>query len=467
MNDKTATMRLLRNPAGVRGGAFTSIKSVLVVLVASCLAGLSAANVLSPDQESVATPDRAVPTDRPHDFFIHLPDYSGESSKYLTFGFLGWAGGIIHWRYDDTNRPSGIIASSAQAVTRIQTSMNKWTAVCNVQFIYDGTSSAGPSRAPPTNSSDGLNVVGWRAQGTGGQTGVAGVAASGPGPGGPFTIVEGDIALNYQFNPDVDTTILHEVGHMIGIDHSDVSNAVMSGPPLTAYSGQTNLQADDIAACVALYGPPVAAPMISGAITNGGGVAGVTFCARPSAGVTCTASNGSGAYSCTVPSGWTGTLHSPIVSGNRIPAQVFSTGVTGATTRNVTAKTHASFSCNLDVDNNGLFEPTIDGVAILRRMHGFGQNTMTGLSGTCAQTTSASALFTAANPTNFNVTGGAAVRPATDGAVLLRAMRGLVGAGVESGLGLGGESGATRTIWGTGSDGQIRAWLNSTCGTDF
>lgn len=78
MNDKTATMRLLRNPAGVRGGAFTSIKSVLVVLVASCLAGLSAANVLSPDQESVATPDRAVPTDRPNDFFIHLPDDSGE-----------------------------------------------------------------------------------------------------------------------------------------------------------------------------------------------------------------------------------------------------------------------------------------------------------------------------------------------------------------------------------------------------
>lgn len=466
MNDKTATRWSLWSHTGVCTGAVISIKIALVALIVSCLANFSAANVLSRDQESATTPDQAVPIDWPNDFFVHLPNYSGEASKYITYGFLGWSGGIVHWRYDDTNRPSAIIASSAQAVTRIQASMNKWSAVCNVQFIYDGTSSAGPSRAPPTNSSDGLNVVGWRAQGTGGQTGVAGVAASGPG-GGPFTIVEGDIALNYEFNPDVDTTILHEVGHMLGINHSDVSGVVMSGPPLTAYSGQTVLQADDIAGCVALYGPPVAAPVITGTITNGGGVAGVTFCARPSAGVTCTASNGSGAYSCTVPSGWTGTLHSPIVSGNRIPAQVFSTAVTGPTTRNVTAKTSTNFPCNLDIDNNGLLEPAIDGVAMLRRMYGFGQNMMTGLSGTCAQNTSASALFSAANPANFNVTGGASVLPATDGLVLLRVMQGSAGASVTNGIGLSSESGATRTLWGTGSDGQIRAWLNSTCGTDL
>ncbi len=206
---------------------------------------------------------------------------------------------------------------------------------------------------------------------------------------------------------------------------------------------------------------------ITGLITNGAGVSGVQFCANPSAGVSCNTSDGSGAYSCTVPSGWTGTLHSPIVSGNRIPAQVFSTAVTGPTTRNVTAKTSASLPCNLDIDNNGLLEPAIDGVAMLRRMYGFGQNMMTGLSGTCAQNTSASALFSAANPANFNVTGGASVLPATDGLTLLRVMQGSAGASVTNGIGLSSESGATRTLWGTGSDGQIRAWLNSTCGTDL
>jgi len=219
---------------------------------------------------------------------------------------------------------------------------------------------------------------------------------------------------------------------------------------------------------VTVIDPAVAVPVtISGTISNGGGVSGVTFCARPSAGVTCTTSNGAGAYSCTVPSGWTGTLYSPVVGGNRIPAQVFATGVASAVSRNVTAKTSASFACNLDVDNNGLFEPAIDGVAILRRMNGFAEITMAGLSGTCAQNTSTSALFSAANPANFNVTGGASVLPATDGIVLLRAMQGFTGSPVTQGIGLSSESGATRTIWGTGSDGQIRAWLNSTCGTDF
>ena len=97
MNDKTATMRPLRNPAGVRRGAVASIKFVLVVLVASCVASLSAANALSRDRESVANRDQAIPADRPNDFFIHLPNYSGESSKYITYGFLGWSVGIVHW----------------------------------------------------------------------------------------------------------------------------------------------------------------------------------------------------------------------------------------------------------------------------------------------------------------------------------------------------------------------------------
>jgi hypothetical protein len=222
-----------------------------------------------------------------------------------------------------------------------------------------------------------------------------------------------------------------------------------------------------IRVAIANFRTPAASASISGVVANGAGIAGVTFCARPSAGVSCTASNASGAYSCTVPSGWTGLLHSPTVAGNRIPVQVFSSSVTGATTRNVTARPDASFGCNLDVDNNGLLEPAIDGVAILRRMYGFGQNTLTGLSGACAQNTAASALFAAANPANFNVTGGSSVLPATDGLLLLRAMQGSSGAAITAGLGLASEAGATRTVWGTGSDGQIRAWLNTTCGTDF
>lgn len=224
---------------------------------------------------------------------------------------------------------------------------------------------------------------------------------------------------------------------------------------------------------VTVIDPAIALPItISGSITLGSGagappLANVTFCARPATGVTCSASGAGGAYSCTVPSGWTGTLHSPSVGNARIPAQVFSTPVTSAVTRNVAAKDGAAFACNLDIDNNGLLEPETDGALILRRMQGVGAASMAGLSGTCALNTTNSALFNASNPANLNVTGGGSVLALTDGLILLRAIRGFSGTQVTAGLGLSSESGATRTTWGTGSDGQIRAWLNTTCGTDF
>lgn len=54
-------------------------------------------------------------------------------------------------------------------------------------------------------------------------------------------------------------TALHELGHAMGIDHSNVSDVVMSGPPLTEYAdqvGRDQLSSDDIAAAQALWGSP-------------------------------------------------------------------------------------------------------------------------------------------------------------------------------------------------------------------
>ena len=199
---------------------------------------------------------------------------------------------------------------------------------------------------------------------------------------------------------------------------------------------------------------------ISGTINIGASpLASVTFCARPSSGVTCNPSDGTG-YRCTVPNGWAGTLHSRSVSGNRIPAQIFS-AVNADTTRNVTAVAGIP-SCNLDVDNNGLFEPAVDGVAILRRIMGFTSAAFAGLSGACAENTTATAIFNATT-SNYNATGGALTRPGTDGLVILRAMQGLTGTAVTNGLGLAAESGATNTTWAA-----IRNnFLNTTCGAAF
>ncbi len=76
---------------------------------------------------------------------------------------------------------------------------------------------------------------------------------------GTNTIVDAEIRFNAAYSTTVtafDATATHEVGHSLGLQHSDVANQVMSGPPLTSYSGVASLQADDIAGCVHLYGAP-------------------------------------------------------------------------------------------------------------------------------------------------------------------------------------------------------------------
>lgn len=214
---------------------------------------------------------------------------------------------------------------------------------------------------------------------------------------------------------------------------------------------------------------PVVPNTISGTIrnaTNTGGVANVAFCARPAAGVSCATSDAGGAYSCTVPNGWVGTLHSPIVGAHRIPAQLFTVAVNGAVTRNFAAKAHADFPCNLDVDNNGLLEAATDGVVILRRLEGMSEGAMTGLAGTCAATTTNLGLFTAANPASFQVTGVAPALAITDGLLLVRVLQGITDAALTNGL--VGRPGTTRDRWGNGvNDNQIKQWLNTTCGTDY
>ena len=437
---------------------------LVFVFVAAWSMSTHASKIVAPGETTDAQPaidsGAEATVRRPTDFFVVRPGHFADQSKFLTYGWNGFAGGTVNWRYNDLNRPSAVVASSAAALQLIQTEMDKWRAVCNVQFVYNGTTTNGPSLAPPTQSFDGINVIGWTAQGVavGGvcTTGVTGVGASGP----PDTLVEADIALNYQCTPTVDKTVLHELGHMIGIRHSNVEGAVMSGPnptpdPSTSYTSLNTLQSDDIAACQALYGPPVATTRtISGVVSNGGGIAGVTFCARPASGVSCTPSMASGAYSCTVPNGWSGVLHAPGPAGLRIQPQTFANVASNLGAQNPVVQTIGT--CNLDADNNGLIEAATDGVAILRRLLGFPSGAFSGLAGTCAGNTTSAAIFNA-TASNFNVSGGSgstALAP-KDGLAIMRAMAGRSGLDVTNGLGLA-------VNW-----AQIQSWLNNTCGGSF
>ena len=276
----------------------------------------------------------------------------------------------------------------------------------------------------------------------------------------------GDI-MSYALRPVncFSSPIVYRQGPVSGLSGGSCNVTPTTGDVLGVVAANTSASADAAATLnftrqtVAAF-RTAATFSISGTVMNGATpLTGVQFCARPSVGVTCTASSGSGAYSCTVPGGWSGTLHAPGPSGLRIKPQVFAT--IGANLSSQNPVVQAIGSCNLDIDNNGLIEPATDGVAILRRMLGFGSNAFSGLAGTCAANTTDVAIFNATN-SNYNVTGGPATLAATDGAVIVRAMSGKTGTDVTNGLGLTREAGATNTNW-----AQIQSWLNTTCGSNF
>ena len=238
----------------------------LTFLVGLLLINAASSQPVMPSASSA--PPATAPTEA-NDFHVILFNNPLESQKYLTFGWNGWSGHTVHWRYNDANRPSTIVPKSSAAVDRLQTAMGKWSAVCNVQFVYDGTTTTAPSLTSGTR--DGVNVIAWGAL-SGNTTGITYAGASGF-TGQTFTLDEADMVLNYQYNPSFDSTLLHEVGHMLGLKHSNQESTVMSGPNTapdasTTYTALATLQADDIAGCVALYGSSGTAPAAPMAATS-------------------------------------------------------------------------------------------------------------------------------------------------------------------------------------------------------
>ncbi len=206
------------------------------------------------------------------------------------------------------------------------------------------------------------------------------------------------------------------------------------------------------------------APTISGSaqLSGGGSVAnGTAVCANPSAGVVCGNVSG-GNFSCTVPSGWTGTLHLQAGNTRRVAARVFSAAVTTAQSNQNFVAYNAnvaalpmSFICNPDIDNNGLNDAATDGVMILRRLLGVtGDAQAVSGSGVCAQRTSASERAAFLNAQDFSLSGVAGSARATrDGLILMRLMLGIPGATAVA---------ETELSWPT-----VQSELLSKCGLSF
>src|SRR3989442_10658746 len=180
--------------------------------------------------------------------------------------------------------------TDTDAIGALRRALQSWSSTADVQFLE--TSSTNERISAP-DAGDGVNLISVSPAN-------AGMFGSSQRPsqtrvfydsGG--AIVEADIALNpnVSFSTDgtfgtydLESTFAHEIGHLLGLEHSAVIAATMQ--PRQAQNGvyglpaiaQRTLSDDDVSAARALYGPRAGAASISGRLaTNTSGRAAAIF----------------------------------------------------------------------------------------------------------------------------------------------------------------------------------------------
>lgn len=146
----------------------------------------------------------------------------------------------IPFYYDHSNAPKGV--SKEEALNILKKASQQWTDSCGITFDYKGDKLA--------DYVNNKNVIGgstgiikWETQMEGSAIGEAHVGTSrGPAPGFVLALFSDFFARN---KADLVNTITHEMGHVIGLDHSANKNSVMF--PTERPSAQ--LQESDKAMC--------------------------------------------------------------------------------------------------------------------------------------------------------------------------------------------------------------------------
>jgi len=176
--------------------------------------------------------------------------------------------------------PPPNIKAGSDVIGAVRRALRHWSSVSNVQFFE--TSSAAQSISP-ANAGDHLNLItvaadnaaAFHSEDNLGRTRVFSDANG--------AITEADIALNPDVlfssdgtvgTYDLESTFTHEVGHLLGLEHSAIIGATMQ--PRQAKNGvyglpaftQRSLSADDIAGARALYGEQSSYSSISGRLTT-------------------------------------------------------------------------------------------------------------------------------------------------------------------------------------------------------
>lgn len=173
------------------------------------------------------------------------PDYvQGASHQY-------WSGGQVNWYYNPVDQPWNL--TTAAVLNAIQVAAARWSGMCNVTFNYMGLTSALPNIDGAAATVDRTNVYGWGVL-QGSNAGYSGVTKSW---WTGSAMVDADIMLNISQSWSIEAVegiMTHELGHAIGLSHSDVSASVMYANPYHSVTYMRTLRGDDANGCAAGYG---------------------------------------------------------------------------------------------------------------------------------------------------------------------------------------------------------------------
>ena len=238
----------------------------------------------------------------------------GGETGYLKWGdnHAGTPGGVVTWSLmpDGTTlaptAPNYIhgtsnltsvfnqVGGQTTALALIQSALDNWSHVANVQFQYVGVDDGTPFDAPyaPGQTLGNIRIGAFEIDGFS-----AAVGYAAPPNGG--TTLEGDVILNSRadisfynapgaegelydifppgggfFRNEFQGLLTHELGHALGLAHTDVAPAIMApGVYDPENDGRIPINRipdpDDVAGIQFLYGPPISADFNAGGTVDG------------------------------------------------------------------------------------------------------------------------------------------------------------------------------------------------------
>ncbi len=183
-----------------------------------------------------------------------------KQAKYKTFNSPNdtplHTNNTVEWFYNSLNQNLSTF-SEADTINTIKKSMQSWSDISGVRFVYKGKTSNNIN-----DTTDGMITIGFWSNNA---------YLTEHGSSGAFTgiewtnlkVSEGQMIINAGDNSnsssiprnltELQGLITHEVGHLLAIDHSDNKESIMFADPYHSYGYQTILRSDDIKIASLLY----------------------------------------------------------------------------------------------------------------------------------------------------------------------------------------------------------------------